>query len=225
MPSESHETEDEEMSVAGEVHWDETMEIALCYAAIKFKPVGMHKHFRMINLQRQFNKMSPRPCTIVELWEKLGTMYNLQALDEREDVAGEEEEEEIETDGDELVERDYSFKNSEEFALPLPDFDDLVHEVLRESSRGPSPSPMRTTRAQSQTPSVADSSRASSPEEDDLPKKRRTSRTTKKSDLNETSSPRNSSTSTARRATRAKAETAPTRGRKPAKKLQGLIFE
>lgn len=46
----------------------------------------MHKHFRMINLQRHFNKISPRQCSITELWEKLGTMYNLQALDERVNV-------------------------------------------------------------------------------------------------------------------------------------------
>lgn len=38
MPSESQ--EDEEMSVAEDIQWDETMEMALCYAAIKFKPVG-----------------------------------------------------------------------------------------------------------------------------------------------------------------------------------------
>ncbi|KAG0358537.1 hypothetical protein BG005_002219 [Podila minutissima] len=219
MPSESH--EDEEMSVAEDIHWDETMEMALCYAAIKFKPVGMHKHFRMINLQRHFNKISPRQCTIAELWEKIGTMYNLQALDEREEDVEEEEEEEEEDDG---RERDFSFKHSEEFVLPLHEFDHMVTEVFREPSRNPSPSPMRTTRAQregSQTPSVADSSRASSPEEDDLPRKRRTSRTTKKSDVNETSSPRTSSisASTTRRATRAKAEPAPvTRGRKTVKK-------
>lgn len=38
MPSESQ--DDEEMSVAEDIQWDETMEMALCYAAIKFKPVG-----------------------------------------------------------------------------------------------------------------------------------------------------------------------------------------
>ncbi|KFH67978.1 hypothetical protein MVEG_06708 [Podila verticillata NRRL 6337] len=225
MPSESQ--DDEEMSVAEDIQWDETMEMALCYAAIKFKPVGMHKHFRMINLQRHFNKVSPRQCTIAELWEKLGAMYNLQALDERVNAQNEEdaeEEDEEEEEDDDGGERDFSFKHSEEFVLPLHEFDHMVTEVFREPSRNPSPSPMRTTRAQregSQTPSVADSSRASSPEEDDLPRKRRTSRTTKKSDVNETSSPRTSSTSasTTRRATRAKAEPAPvTRGRKTVKK-------
>jgi len=66
-------------------------------------------------------------------------------------------------------EQDISFKNSEEFVLPLHDYDHLVKEVFREPSRNPSPSPIRTTRARegSQTPSVADSSRASSPDEDD----------------------------------------------------------
>ncbi|KAF9198390.1 hypothetical protein BGZ49_000800 [Haplosporangium sp. Z 27] len=183
----------------------------------------------MINLQKQFNKNSHTPCTIAELWEKLGTMYDLQTLDEREDsgMFVDEDEEEEEDDGGEP---DISFKNSEEFVLPLHEFDHLVTEVAPEPSRNPSPSPMRTTRAHregSQTPSVADSSRASSPDEEDAPKKRRTSRSTKKSDVNETSSPRASSSTAAsstRRATRAKAEPAPiTRGRKTGKKASVFV--
>ncbi|KAF8965151.1 hypothetical protein BGZ46_000656, partial [Entomortierella lignicola] len=199
---------DEEMltagSSSGSSNWDETMEMALLYAAAKFKPVA-------------------------ELWEKLGTMYDLQTLDEREDsgMFVDEDEEDEEDDGGEP---DISFKNSEEFVLPLHEFDHLVTEVAPEPSRNPSPSPMRTTRAHregSQTPSVADSSRASSPDEEDAPKKRRTSRSTKKSDVNETSSPRASSSTAAsstRRATRAKAEPAPiTRGRKTGKKASVFV--
>ncbi|KAF9361137.1 hypothetical protein BGX26_005511 [Mortierella sp. AD094] len=164
---------EEEMSTTGSSstssNWDETMEMALFYAATKFKPVGMHKHFRMINLQKQFNKNSHTLCTIAELWEKLGTMYDLQTLDEREDsgmFVDEDEEDEEEDEED----QDISFKNSEEFVLPLHEFDQFVTEVVQEPSRNPSPSPMRTTRANregSQTPSVADSSRASSPDEED----------------------------------------------------------
>ena len=78
------------------------------------------------------------------------------------------DEDDEDDDGEE--ERDISFKNSEEFVLPLHEFDHLVPDIVREPSRNPSPSPIRTTRAHregSQTPSVADSSRASSPEEDD----------------------------------------------------------
>ncbi|KAF9436198.1 hypothetical protein BGZ76_004582 [Entomortierella beljakovae] len=220
---------DEEMLAAGngdDSTWDETMEMTLFYAAIKFKPIGMHKHFRMINLHKQFNKNSHTPCTIAELWEKLGTMYDQQTLDEREDsgmFVDEDDEEEEEEDDDE--ERDISFKNSEEFVLPLHEFDQFVKEVAQDPSRNPSPSPMRSTKGHregSQTPSVADSSRASSPDEEDAPKKRRTSRSTKKSDINEIPSPRTSSTTTAsstRRTTRAKTESTPvTRGRKTGKK-------
>ncbi|KAF9932274.1 hypothetical protein FBU30_008569 [Linnemannia zychae] len=203
-------SEDEQEMSGTENIWDEAMEMALFYAAIKFKPVGMHKHFRMVNLHRYFNKHSPTPCTIAELWAKLGTMYDLQTLDEREDsglFADEDEEE-----GSDDEEKDFSFKHSEEFVLPLHEYDELVTEVAtREPSRNPSPSPMRSTRQRegSATPSVADSSRASSPDEDD--------------DVVETSSPRTSSTpvSSTRRATRAKTETASvaTRGsRKTGKK-------
>ncbi|KAF9969913.1 hypothetical protein BGZ65_011529, partial [Modicella reniformis] len=211
---------DEEMKMA-ENKWDETMEMALFYAAIKFKPVGMHKHFRMLNLHKHFNKHSNAPCTIAELWEKLGTMYDLQTLDEREDSAMLIDEDEEGDDSDE--ERDISFKNSEEFVLPLHEFDHLVTEVA-EASRNPSPSPIRSTKGNregSQTPSVADSSRASSPEDDDAPRKKRTSRAAKKSDVNETPSPRTTSGSgsSSRRATRTKTETTPvTRGRKTGRK-------
>ncbi|KAG0010021.1 hypothetical protein BGZ80_001857 [Entomortierella chlamydospora] len=96
-------------------------------------------------------------------------MYDLQTLDEREDsgmFVDEDEEDEEEDEED----QDISFKNSEEFVLPLDEFDAFVTEVVQDPSRNPSPSPMRTTRANregSQTPSVADSSRASSPDEED----------------------------------------------------------
>ncbi|KAG0324590.1 hypothetical protein BGZ99_001654 [Dissophora globulifera] len=225
---------DEEMSTVDD-KWDETMEMALFYASIKYKPVdpafvfmgvtltGMHRHFRMINLHRHFNKNSHTPCTIAEIWEKLGTMYELQTLDEREDSAMFVDEDDDDDEGEE--EREISFKNSEEFVLPLHEFDHLVTDVVEDPSRNPSPSPMRTTKANregSQTPSLADSSRASSPEEEDARKKRRASRATKKSDVNETPSPRTTTSTTAsstRRATRAKAEPVPvTRGRKTGKK-------
>ncbi|ORZ19192.1 chromatin modification-related protein EAF7-domain-containing protein [Lobosporangium transversale] len=215
---------DEEMPEAGisSSNWDETMEMALFYAAIKFKPVGMHKHFRMINLHKHFNKLSHTPCTIAELWEKLGTMYDLQTLDEREDSGMLVEDDEIDDDASDGERDIISFKNSEEFVLPLHEFDHLVTEIVPEASRNPSPSPIRTTRGHregSQTPSLQGSSRASSDEEES-PKKKRASRTAKKSDVNETSSPRTSSNSSTRtRATRAKAEPVPvTRGRKTGKK-------
>ncbi|KAF9580781.1 hypothetical protein BGW38_002430, partial [Lunasporangiospora selenospora] len=124
MPTElSVSSDDQEMS-GGEVIWDENMEMALFYASIKFKPVGMHKHFRMINLHRHFTKLSHTPCTIQDLWDKLGTMYDLQTLDEREDLGLFAEDEEMDEDED----RDFSFKHSEEFVLPLHDFDHLVTE-------------------------------------------------------------------------------------------------
>ncbi|KAF9959098.1 hypothetical protein BGZ72_010338 [Mortierella alpina] len=211
MPAESHTSDDEKRPAAmtpsqaasAGSNWDETMEMALFYAAIKYKPVA-------------------------ELWEKLGGMYDLGTLDEREDsglFVDENEDEESDE------EQDISFKNSEEFVLPLHDYDHLVKEVFREPSRNPSPSPIRTTRARegSQTPSVADSSRASSPDEDDLPRKRRASRAVKKSDVNETPSPRTSATPTSstRRTTRAKApEAAPVTRRKTGKKtlLMGFLL-
>ncbi|KAG0234755.1 hypothetical protein BGW42_006218 [Actinomortierella wolfii] len=203
--------------------WDAAMEMALAYAAIKFKPVGMHRHFRMVNLHKLFNKQSPTPCTIAELWAKLESMYDLQALNEREDaLMFADEDEDVEEDEEEGNDGYHApnFKYSEEFVLPLHEFDHLVSEVPHDGSRNPSPSPsVRTTRGRegSQTPSIADSSRASTPDEEDGPRKRRASRTTKKSDVGETSSPRTSG-SGSRRTTRAKADAPSTRTRKSGKK-------
>jgi hypothetical protein len=74
------------------------------------------------------------------------------------------DEEDDESDSNE--ERDVSFKNSEEFVLPLDEFDHVVNEIA-DPTRA-SPSPVRTTKREgSMTPSVAASSRASSPEDDE----------------------------------------------------------
>ena len=73
--------------------WTDEQEIALLKALVRWKPVGMHKHFRMISIA---NYMSAQPCVKPEadehckvpgIWEKLGQLYNLAVLDERVSVA------------------------------------------------------------------------------------------------------------------------------------------
>jgi hypothetical protein len=81
--------------------WDAGMELALLNAIARCKPVGkykdkkkgrislikllfigIHKHFRIISVQKQFNQNSPVSCTVKEIWQRLGEFYGMSALDE-----------------------------------------------------------------------------------------------------------------------------------------------
>lgn len=91
-------------SSGSQKEWDAAMELALLNAISRCKPVGkdsiafsghgikklltillyegIHKHFRIISVQRQFNQNSPVSCTIKEIWQRLGEFYGMSALDE-----------------------------------------------------------------------------------------------------------------------------------------------
>ncbi|KAJ3336856.1 High-affinity nitrate transporter 2.1 [Gonapodya sp. JEL0774] len=62
--------------------WTPEMEIVLFQALAKYKPIGVHKHFRMLSVSRFFNSNSPVKLPLQALWERFGRYYDVAGLDE-----------------------------------------------------------------------------------------------------------------------------------------------
>ena len=70
--------------------WTDDQESALLRACVHWKPVGMHKHFRMIAIRGQLLSEglineTDEHTSVAGIWKKLGSLYDLAGLDERED--------------------------------------------------------------------------------------------------------------------------------------------
>ncbi|CAG8546069.1 5236_t:CDS:2 [Acaulospora morrowiae] len=157
-------------SETSSVEWDVKMEIEFFRAIMKHRPVGIHRHFHMVNVHRDFNANSAVKCTIPELWERFGTYFNLSKL------------EELDREFNEEVDEDSAYV---EFNLPMDEYYNLMIENSKAgSSRGPSPSPApsRSQKGRKEpSPSSSRSSPDSSLEPEDTKKTRRT-RTARKPD-------------------------------------------
>jgi MRG-binding protein len=69
--------------------WDDEQEIQLFKSMIKWKPTGLHKHFRIISIHASMTShgfaTEKAPHTrIPGIWKKLHTLYDLDVLDARE---------------------------------------------------------------------------------------------------------------------------------------------
>ena len=72
--------------------WSTAQQTALFKALIRYKPTGPHKHFHMLSVQNHMRShgysTSSTHTRIPGIWEKLGELYDLEALDEREQNYG-----------------------------------------------------------------------------------------------------------------------------------------
>jgi len=99
-------------------HWSTSSELALFQILARNKPAGMNKHFSMaVAVEALANTLDEdRQVTGEDIWAKLRTMYDLAAVDDREEVIPFP-----------LEER--------EFSLPRRDFSSLINEKQKEILR------------------------------------------------------------------------------------------
>ncbi|KAL9124738.1 MAG: hypothetical protein Q9217_005964 [Psora testacea] len=101
--------------------WTDEQEAALFKSMISWKPVGMHKHFRMIAISenlRNHGYTSAQDCHTRPpgIWKKLGKLYNLESLNEIEDA----------TSLGYRRDCEYSMEPFYEFDLPDEDYWDMM---------------------------------------------------------------------------------------------------
>ncbi|KAJ1983030.1 hypothetical protein H4R34_001514 [Dimargaris verticillata] len=136
------------------MHWTPQREIALYQAMVGKRPVGLHKHFRMVAIYHQFLNSGVEPCTTQDIWEKLSELFDLQILDDidmgsTDDSDDANESSEKEVDGGSETKRTDStakplrtpsrskimpihhpnfWKYPREFELPWEDYESLIAE-------------------------------------------------------------------------------------------------
>ncbi|CAO3581564.1 unnamed protein product [Absidia cylindrospora] len=157
------------------------MELALLNAIASCKPVGLHRHFRIMCVQRQFNESSPSQCSISEIWDRLREYYGMNTLNELEKEDKEDDDE---------MEHQQGMEGQHEFSLPLLfNHDKMISDHQRSTTQENSPAigiPLsRQTRPNKQdvSPAATESSVASTPEPDEATPSIQTGRSTRKSDI------------------------------------------
>ena len=124
---------EEEATVTND-RWTDDQEAALMRAVVHWKPVGMHKHFRMVAIrdymlgQGVINLTDDHTSTS-GIWRKLESLYDLPRLDEREDS--------IVADG--MDDDGKSLSYWRDFELPREDFEAMMWDRRLAPDGGSSP--------------------------------------------------------------------------------------
>ena len=63
------------------IQWTPEMEQTLLSAIIKFKPVGIHKHFRLVNIIKYLTNNSGVELSLSEILDKIKSFYDLESLE------------------------------------------------------------------------------------------------------------------------------------------------
>lgn len=93
------------------IEWNVDTEVQLFYAMTGHKPVGVNKYFQMACILEKFRNSVNKDVSSKVIWDHLDTMYDMQALDDTENLP---------------------FPNDEkEFNLPENDFGDLMLKKLK----------------------------------------------------------------------------------------------
>lgn len=56
-------------------------EISFFRSIMRARPVGIHRHFHMLTIQLSIQKETGRIVNIPDIWQKLKTCYNMEALE------------------------------------------------------------------------------------------------------------------------------------------------
>merc|ERR1712126_81013 len=108
-----------EMELDSTFHWSTSSELVLFQVLARHKPAGINKHFSMaIVVEELVSQLTQadRQVTSDDVWAKLRTMYDLAAVDDRE-------------------ERIPFPLDEREFCLPRRDFSILISDKQREIAR------------------------------------------------------------------------------------------
>ncbi|KAH6576534.1 hypothetical protein BASA61_002936 [Batrachochytrium salamandrivorans] len=117
------------------IDWTPEMEMTLFQAVVKYRPIGVHKFFRILNVQRFFNMHMGTSISVQELWDHLSLYYHLEKLDDQADDT------EMEVPYEKRIHHAiFPFTTLRDFTLPVEDFCELMDERRKaESSSTGSP--------------------------------------------------------------------------------------